>query len=100
MAGLVPAFHVLDPSKTRMPSPRQAYGECNGNTIARHGSAPFHELPSNEARNLAHHCMRALCIAAKYSRLCRFRVNNRGYRAAALLSASPQSADTTQTLGR
>src|SRR5262249_50067480 len=40
--------------------------------------APSHELPSEEARNLSHHwTMRALCIAAKYSRLSRFRVQKR-----------------------
>jgi hypothetical protein len=37
--------------------------------------APLHELPSEEAYKLAHRwTIRALCIAAKYSRLCRLRV--------------------------
>jgi len=37
--------------------------------------APSHELPLDEANKLPHHwTMWALCIAAKYSRLCRFRV--------------------------
>jgi hypothetical protein len=58
---------LLRPCRQR---PRRRRATEQGEEIA-----PSHELPSNEAHNLAHHwTMRALCIAAKYSRLCRFRV--------------------------
>jgi hypothetical protein len=60
---------LLRPCRQR---PRRRRATEQGEEIA-----PSHELPSNEAQNLAHHwTMRALCIAAKYSRLCRFRVKS------------------------
>ena len=56
--------------------------------------AGSHELSSNKVHNLAHHLTAgALCIAAKYSCLRRFRVNNGGYQRASVRSASPQSSD-------
>jgi hypothetical protein len=73
----------------------RARGErkCRGSTKQGEEIAPSHELPSNEAHNLAHHCMRALCIAAKYSRLCRFRVKSVELGPSATFPLNPPEAD-------
>src|ERR1700730_9560145 len=72
--------------------------QCGGSTKQGYEIASSHELPSNEAHNLAHHCVRALCTAAKYSRLCRFRVKTRDYRTATSRAASPHSADIREAV--
>jgi hypothetical protein len=51
-------------------------------------------LPSDEAHNLAHHwALKALCIAAKSSRLCRFRVITGGAKTVRVEAAPPLAPD-------
>ena len=56
--------------------------------------APSHELSSKKADNLAHHLTaEALCFAAKYSCLCRFRVTTGKPQNEHMFSGLPSTAD-------